>query len=151
MFARHTLPPGRREGMGGGDRRKRPTPFLSRYTLIGRRRGHRREADGLANYYADRLRPQIWFFFWLIVALSVIDSVFTLYHLSHGYIEANPLLRLSLFFGTKAFVIIKYLLTLIGVLTICLHQYFRCIYLVIAVIIIFYLFLDFYHFYLLFF
>lgn len=133
----------------GPDRRKRPTPFLSRYTLVGRRRINRRAGDGVENYYADRLQPRIWYLFGIIVGLSVFDSIFTIWHLSRGYVEANPLLRISLFFGTRGFILIKYLLTVIGLLIICLHQYFRYIYLVIGVIIAFYLFLDFYHIYLL--
>ncbi|MCX6356050.1 MAG: DUF5658 family protein [Candidatus Aureabacteria bacterium] len=129
----------------GVDRRKRPTPFLSRYTFVGRRRKHRRAADGLENYYADRLQSRSWLFLWIIVGLSTIDSIFSIYHLSRGYVEANPLLRLSLFFGTKSFILMKYLLTLAGVFIICLHQYFRYIYIIIAVIIAFYIFLDGYH------
>lgn len=137
-------------GMGGEvrigvDRRKRPTPFLSRYTLVGRRKANRRAEDGLTNYYADRLQPRTWLFFWIIAGLSLLDMIFSIHYLSRGYVEANPLLRLSLFFGAKSFIFIKLLLTALGLFIICMHQYFRYIYAVIALFIIFYAVLDAYH------
>ena len=125
------------------DRRNRPTPFLSRYTFWGRRKAHRRTEDPQANYYVDRVGGRYWGVIILIIILSVIDSLFTLYHLKRGYREINPLLNAFLFHNNY-FLGIKYLLTVIGIISLALHKFFIFVRELIVLLIILYIALDIY-------
>lgn len=130
------------------DRRKRPTPFLSKYTFVGRRRAARREEEHY-NYYVDRLGAKIWIIILIIVLLSITDSIFTLYFLAKGFREANPVMNYAIFLGKPTFIISKYIFTIIGILVLALHKNFRFVKELIALIIIFYISLDVYHIWLL--
>jgi hypothetical protein len=105
------------------DRRKRPTPFLSRYTFVGRRQSARRD-DEKHNYYVDRIGARAWAAIAVVLALSIIDSLFTVHLLSKGYREANPIMNTALFIGKPAFIVSKYTLTIIGIITLALHKNF---------------------------
>jgi hypothetical protein len=129
------------------DRRRRPTPFLSRYTFWGRRRGSRRGSDAQANYYVDRVSGKYWLVVWAVIALSVSDSLFTLHHLKFGFKEINPILNQFLFSNTS-FLVAKYVLTAIGIVALVLHKHFTYIRPVIALVITLYLALNVYQLYL---
>jgi len=120
------------------DRRRRPTPFISRYTFWGRRKAHRRTEDPQANYYVDRVGGKYWAVIILIIVLSVMDSLFTLYHLKRGYREINPLLNAFLFHNYY-FLGIKYLLTVIGIISLALHKFFIFVRELIILLIILYI------------
>lgn len=126
------------------DRRKRPTPFLSRYTFVGRRRASRR-GDEKYNYYVDRLGGKAWFITLIIIVLSISDSLFTLHFLKRGFREVNPLMNVAILIGKPIFIISKYIFTVIGILVLGLHKNFRFVKELIALIIIFYLLLNAYH------
>jgi hypothetical protein len=127
-----------------GDRRKNPTPFLSKYTFIGKRRASRR-GDEKYNYYVDRLDKKAWIATVIIVFLSVTDSIFTIYFLSRGFREINPLMNIAILTGKPAFIILKYLFTITGILVLGLHKNFRFVKELIGFIIALYLFLNIYH------
>ena len=143
-------PEGRGAAEGGSkdDRRRRPTPFLSKYTFVGRRRKARR-TDEQYNYYVDRLGKRDWIAITIIAALSISDSIFTLYFLERGFREVNPLMNIAIIIGKPAFIISKYLFTIIGVLVLGLHKNFRFVKQLMAVIITFYILLNAYHIWLL--
>lgn len=89
------------------DRRRRPTPMLSRYWLRGRRRGARRLSEA-HNVYVDRYRPREWAMVGALFALVAADTVLTLRHVEGGGAEWNPLMALlfdagggALFAGAK--------------------------------------------------
>lgn len=130
------------------DRRKKPTPFLSRYTFVGRRRAARRGREK-HNYYVDRLGGRVWAIICLITALSVIDSIFTVYFIDKGFTEINPLMNIAIFIGKPVFCVFKYALTAIGILVLAIHKNFRYVKILIAFIVIFYMLLNLYHIYLL--
>ena len=125
------------------DRRKRPTPFISRYTFWGRRKAHRRTEDPQANYYVDRVGGKYWVVILLIIVLSVMDSLFTLYHIKRGYREINPLLNAFLFHNYY-FLAVKYVLTVIGIISLALHKFFIFVRELIVLLIILYIALDIY-------
>jgi hypothetical protein len=105
----------------GPDRRKRPTPMLSRFLLIGRRAGGRR--DGERDFvYVDR--PGVWIVlaFAAVLALSLFDAWFTLDLLKRGATEANPVMRAALDLGDGAFVLIKTGITILATGFLCLHK-----------------------------
>lgn len=131
-----------------GDRRKCPTPFLSRYTFVGRRRGARRGEEKY-NYYVDRLDKKTWTAIAIIIILSIADSIFTLYFLNKGFREINPFMNVAIFIGKPVFIFSKYAFTIIGILVLGLHKNFRYVTGLITLMISFYVLLNGYHIYLL--
>lgn len=127
-----------------GDRRKRPTSFLSRYTFVGRRRASRRGEEKYG-YYIDRLGGKVWGIILIIIILSVSDSIFTLHFLKRGFREVNPLMNIAILIGKPAFIISKYIFTVIGILVLGLHKNFRFVKELITLIILFYVLLNAYH------
>jgi hypothetical protein len=106
------------------DRRERPTPMISRYLFVGSRRGGRRAGE-TANVYVDR--PGFWAIgaFVALVVLSLADGYFTLYELSRGGTEANPVMRAALELGSRGFVALKTVVTVLGAGFLCLHKNWR--------------------------
>jgi len=90
----------------GPDRRSRPTPMLSRFLFLGRRRAGRR-AQERDRIYVDRPGGWVLAAFAIVVGLSLLDATFTLYLLKRGATEANPVMRAALHLGDQAFVLIK--------------------------------------------
>ncbi|MBP6875693.1 MAG: hypothetical protein KBD56_06445 [Candidatus Eisenbacteria bacterium] len=133
----------------GKDRRVRPTPMLSRYTLFGRRRGNRRNDDPQSCYYVDRSSGA---FHVAIVAMLVFiaaDTASTLYIISQGGIEVNPLMRWLLQMGSSWFIAAKVASGFIGFLILAVHCKFPTARILGALLVTVYLVLAFYHVYLL--
>jgi len=108
------------------ERRKKPTPIMSRYWLRGRRRrGGRREGD-VEHVYVDRYtRVETAAVLWLLFA-SLSDLGLTLLHISDGGGEANPIMGWFLLRGGAAgFVLAKLALTAVPALFLLLHARFR--------------------------
>lgn len=109
----------------GPDRRKRPTPRFSRYTLFGgrRRTGGRREGENdgaFVDQYSGRLVvAMLW-----IAAMNALDSFFTLLHLQSGGIELNPVADAMLGTGRLGFVASKSLLIIVPLVVLTLHKNF---------------------------
>jgi len=109
----------------GPDRRKRPTPRFSRYTLFGgrRRSGGRREGENdgaFVDQYSGRLAvAMLW-----IAAMNALDSFFTLLHLQSGGIELNPVADAMLATGRIGFVAAKSLLIIVPLVVLTLHKNF---------------------------
>jgi len=126
------------------DRRKKPTPFLSRYTFTGKRRFSRRDDEKL-NYYVDRLDKKTWLAIFAIIILSIIDSIFTLYFINRGFKEINPLMNIALIIGKPTFIITKAVLTVSGILALALHKNFKFVKILVSILICFYILLNLYH------
>lgn len=108
----------------GPDRRKRPTPRFSRYTLFGgrRRRGRRDGEDegSFVDQYSGRLVAiMVW-----IALMNAGDSFFTLLHLQAGGIELNPVADAMLETGRIGFVSLKSLLITVPLIVLTLHKNF---------------------------
>lgn len=110
-------PPERRQP---SDRRRRPTPLLSRFWLRGQRRGGRRR-DEARSIYVDRYEPREWVLILGIVVLSIADLVLTLLYVQAGGEEANPVMAWALSHGPDVFALIKLGVTVVGVLVLLLH------------------------------
>jgi hypothetical protein len=109
---------------GPADRRQRPTRMLSRYTVVGRRRGHRRASDPQSSYYIDWIGgPYLWALV-AVLALIVIDTVSTLHIISRGGGEANPIMRWMLDLSPLWFALVKIGTALLAFLLLAVHRYF---------------------------
>ncbi len=109
------------------DRRKQPTPGLSRYTFFGRRKMNRRKSDSRRGGYIDRYSPTLFFFLITIIGLNVLDALFTLMILDLKGWEANPVVHsvISLY-GTK-FWVWKFSIVSVSLILLCLHSRFRLV------------------------
>ncbi len=107
------------------DRRRRPTPMISRYALFGgRRRAPRRlaEAEGA---YVDRHGVGVGVLVLAVLALNVFDGFFTLYYMSFGGQEANPVVDALIEWGQRPFLFIKCVGTGLALAFLVLHKNYR--------------------------
>jgi hypothetical protein len=109
------------------DRRKQPTPGISRLTLWGRRKTFRRKEEQKRGGYVDRYHSGLLILITLAVGLNVLDALFTMMILDDGGWEINPVVRsvIQLYgdrFWVWKFVIVSFPLTLL-----CLHSKFRLV------------------------
>jgi len=108
----------------GSDRRLRPTPRFSRYTLLGgRRRAGRRDGEH-KNSFVDQYSSRMWLLLVWVALMNAGDSFFTLLHLQDGGIELNPVAGLMLQSGRLGFVALKSFLITLPLAVLCLHKNF---------------------------
>lgn len=108
----------------GPDRRSRPTPRYSRYTLFGGRRrkprrGGEREGAFVDQYSARLVMLLVW-----IAVMNAADSFFTLIHIQNGGVELNPVAGAMLALGRVGFVATKGTLITIPLVILCQHKNF---------------------------
>jgi len=106
------------------DRRRRPTTLWSSLRWRGRRKGFRRNGEGV-NRYVDCPSGRTVILAMTVVVLSLLDALFTLIHLEQGGKEINPIMALVLLLGVPAFLVTKTVLTDLGILCLAAHQNFR--------------------------
>jgi len=80
----------------------------------GNRRMIRRQEDQGRIFFVDQYSPVLFMAIVGILFLCVIDAILTLFLLSHGAYETNPIMAYLLNIGPYAFFIPKYVLTLIA-------------------------------------
>ena len=116
------------------DRRRQPTPGLSRYTFFGRRKMIRRKTDWQKGGYVDRYSSILFFFLISIVGLNVLDAFLTLLILDLKGWEANPVVNSVItLYGTK-FWIWKFFIVSVPLALLCLHSRFKWVKEIIVVI-----------------
>jgi len=122
-----------REGEASRDRRSRAdrrkgssTRLQIKYLLKGKRRGVRRRNDP-KEVYVDLFGLRDFVAVLIVLLLSILDAAFTLYHLSRGAEELNLLMAYALDVGVGYFFLVKYSITAIGVMVLCIHKNFRYI------------------------
>lgn len=91
----------------GADRRQRPTPMLSRYTFFGGRRQASRRREERGSGFVDRWGSFLFAVVCAIAALNFLDAWFTIYLLSWGGSEMNPLIDAVIKMGVWPFVAVK--------------------------------------------
>lgn len=106
------------------DRRKRPTPMISRYTFIGgQRKTIRRESDRRRHLFVDLYSPHLLIIFLALLLFSYLDAYFTLTLINHDFIiEANPFMALYLENGIAYFIVNKFLLTALSIFILCIFN-----------------------------
>ena len=124
---------------GFKDRRAKPTPFLSRHTLWGRRKTLRRKEDQEKGGYVDRYSSSLFFFLIMIAGLNILDSLFTMIILEFGGREVNPIVRTAMDVYGDQFWIWKFSLVSFNLILLCLHSRFRYVSKIIPWITILYL------------
>ena len=110
------------EKRSGKDRRTHRFPKLKYLLFAGRRSRARREEDWPNAFYFDRYSSSIFAAIVLILLLSVLDAVLTLYLLDHGSRELNPIMSYFLKYGPFVFMGAKYFLTCLGVVLLLLFR-----------------------------
>ena len=121
------------------DRRKKATTPFSRYVLFGRRRSIRRQTDRKTHLYVDVYGHYLFAFLLLIILLSVLDAYFTIFHVDEGAREINPLMNFLLGYGNMHFFVLKYILTALGIVILCIYQNLPMVRAIILFVFIFYL------------
>ena len=106
------------------DRRKQPTPIISRYTFGGRRKLFRRKEDQQKGGYVDHYNAGLLFLLILLVALNALDTLFTMMILDHGGKELNPLVRSAIEIYGDQFWIWKFTLVSVNTILLCLNSMF---------------------------
>ena len=104
------------------DRRKQPTPGLSRYTFFGRRRTFRRKSDQEKGGYIDRYSSTLFFFVILILGLNVLDVLLTVMILDLKAWELNPIVRSVIEAHGDRFWIWKFAIVSVSLILLCLHS-----------------------------
>lgn len=127
------------------DRRQKPTPLLSKYTIWGRRRSFRRKEDIEKGGYVDRYHPGVLFWLVLLAGLNIMDAFFTLIILDHGGWEANPIVHSVITILGDNFWIWKFGLVSLSLMLLCLHSKFKIVKIFIIFITLIYLGILFYH------
>lgn len=129
----------------GPDRRKRPTPMISRYTFFGGRRKAGRRAGETENIFVDCYSPLMVVLLLVFFALTVVDSVSTLVYLGKGGQELNPIAQWMIDQGNLFFVAWKGVLSGICLVFVMLHKNFKPARIAIGVGFAFYTLLGLYH------
>lgn len=96
------------------DRRQTPTSPWGAFPPAGLRTRHRRAEEHRRQYFVDRFSWILFLFILLIVVGSVVDAIFTIELIDVGASEINPFLNRVLDRGALPFVIVKYVLTVVG-------------------------------------
>ncbi len=105
------------------DRRTRRLKNIRWFFLKGRRRRLRRETDRRQIVLLDYYSPRIFYAVILILLLSVVDALLTLWLLDNGAVEMNPVMAYFLNKGTNTFMAVKYLLTTLSVVIVVVLNY----------------------------
>jgi len=109
------------------DRRQQPTPGLSRFTFLGRRKSFRRKMDQQRGGYVDRYSSTMLLLLILIIGLNVLDALFTLMILDLRGWEANPVVRSVIdIYGTK-FWVWKFAIVSVSLALLCIHSRFKLV------------------------
>ncbi len=116
------------------DRRKRPTPILSWYTFLGRRRGFRRESDREKGGYTDRYSLRLFFLFASMLFLNILDVFLTNTIIHQKGWKLNPMIRSVMEMSGERFWIWKFAIISFALILLCLHIHFKPVKTIIAVL-----------------
>lgn len=85
--------------------------ILSKHSLVGKRQTARRREDRQKSYGVDRYSLKIFVTILLVISLSMLDATLTLFLISEGASELNPVMAYFLEHGPLVFFVAKYLMT----------------------------------------
>lgn len=94
--------------------------------FLGRRKSPRRTSDKINGYIiVDYIEPKLVVFVIIPFIFSILDALFTLWLLTKGGIELNPIMEVLIDINPVLFFISKFLLTSLGILMMLLFRYFK--------------------------
>lgn len=104
------------------DRRSCPTPIISRYTFRGgRRKTIRRKCDKKRCIFVDIYSTRLLVAVMSLLVLSCMDAYLTLSLIEKGsVVEANPVMAFFLDQGVFAFSLVKFTVTGLALMILCL-------------------------------
>ena len=107
------------------DRRRQSTPFLSRQTIFGGRRGTiRREADRGRYIFLDNYGLRLFITLLLLLILSISDAYLTLTLVkTSNATEINPIMALYLEHSSITFFFEKFLFTTVAIFIFCVFNH----------------------------
>ena len=114
---------GTRDRRSGRDRRNRNVPSFRDLLVYRRRRRLRREEDRRKFVLLDHYGASIGVAITAVLVLSVVDAFLTLFLLSHGAVEMNPVMAYFLNINEHAFLWVKYGLTVMAVVIVLVLNY----------------------------
>ena len=106
----------------GEDRRKKNTPSFRLSCLLGRRKVPRRKEDREGCLFIDVYGSKTLMLILLILSLSVLDALLTLYLIGRGAVEVNPVMNYFLAHGPFVFFGAKYLLTALAIMLVLVNS-----------------------------
>ena len=112
------------DGRGRTDRRAKPTPRLSVWSITGGRRREPRRGHEVEGSFVDIYKSGLLFAILWVALMNSADSFFTIIHLQSGGEEANPLAAWLLLTGRVSFVLIKSSVISLALLILCIHKNF---------------------------
>jgi hypothetical protein len=128
------------------DRRKRPTPMLSRYTFFGGRRRTFHSANDAEDSYVDLYDRRLVTLVLVFFALTIFDAIATVYYIDHAHgSEWNPIADWMLNHGRVFFMLAKGVPTGLMLLFVMIHKNFRYGRIALAIGFGFYFLLGVYH------
>ena len=102
--------------MRSGTDRRSSRGFNLKSLGFGGRREHIRRKEDMRRYFSvDRYSPSIFAAIVIILFLSIMDALLTLFLIGNGAIEINPIMAYYIKIGPYSFLAVKYALTSIGV------------------------------------
>ena len=110
------------ERRSGKDRRGQRGISIRSIVFGGRREVIRREEDRHKIFFVDRYSTPLFAAIVVVLFLSVIDALLTLFLVNHGAYEVNPVMAYYLDVGPYAFFSVKYSLTCIAVVTLLMFR-----------------------------
>lgn len=107
------------------DRRHRPTPRFSRYTVFGRRRRNALPGAPRDGYFVDWVDGHYRTAVIALSAFIVVDALSTLHILTHGGTEANPIMAWVLERSWKVFLVLKVASAVCALVFLSVHRHVR--------------------------
>jgi hypothetical protein len=132
------------------DRRRCPTPVISKYTFTGgKRKKARREGDKKKCIFVDLYSTRLLIAVSFLLSLSCVDAYLTLALIEKGsVVELNPLMASFLNVGVFQFSLIKFIITALSLIILCLFKNVNITRIAVPVIMEIYLIVIVYEFYL---
>jgi hypothetical protein len=96
------------------DRRQTPTATWRAFLPAGRRMRNRRGSEHRRPYFVDRFSCGMLLGVAMLILASLVDAILTVHILQAGGEEINPLMDRLLSHSVEAFVLGKYVLTVVG-------------------------------------
>lgn len=110
------------EKRSGVDRRRKNQFNIRSLLFGGRRETIRRYEDRQRAFLLDQYHQSLFGVIAIILLLSVVDAILTLFLINHGAIEVNPIMAFYLDFGPYTFLSVKYGLTSVGLMILLIFK-----------------------------